>query len=44
MIRPLSEVIVLMPPLAISEAELTDLLDICVESIAAALASLPTAA
>jgi adenosylmethionine-8-amino-7-oxononanoate aminotransferase len=44
MIRPLSEVIVLMPPLAISEAELTDLLDICVESITAALASLPTAA
>jgi adenosylmethionine-8-amino-7-oxononanoate aminotransferase len=44
MIRPLSEVIVLMPPLAISEAELTDLLDICVESIIAALASLPTAA
>jgi adenosylmethionine-8-amino-7-oxononanoate aminotransferase len=44
MIRPLSEVIVLMPPLAISEAELTDLLDICVESINAALASLPTTA
>jgi adenosylmethionine-8-amino-7-oxononanoate aminotransferase len=44
MIRPLSEVIVLMPPLAISEAELTDLLDICVESITAALASLPAAA
>jgi adenosylmethionine-8-amino-7-oxononanoate aminotransferase len=44
MIRPLSEVIVLMPPLAISEGELTDLLDICVESITAALASLPTAA
>lgn len=44
MIRPLSEVIVLMPPLAISEAELTDLLDICVESITAALASLPTTA
>jgi len=43
MIRPLSEVIVLMPPLAISEAELTDLLDICVESITAALASLPAA-
>jgi adenosylmethionine-8-amino-7-oxononanoate aminotransferase len=39
MIRPLSEVIVLMPPLAISEAELTDLLDICVESITAALAA-----
>jgi adenosylmethionine---8-amino-7-oxononanoate aminotransferase len=44
MIRPLSEVIVLMPPLAISEAELNDLLDIAVESITAALASLPTAA
>jgi adenosylmethionine---8-amino-7-oxononanoate aminotransferase len=44
MIRPLSEVIVLMPPLAISEAELNELLDICVESIAAALASLPAAA
>jgi adenosylmethionine-8-amino-7-oxononanoate aminotransferase len=44
MIRPLSDVIVLMPPLAISEAELTDLLDICVESIAAALASLPAVA
>jgi adenosylmethionine---8-amino-7-oxononanoate aminotransferase len=44
MIRPLSEVIVLMPPLAISEAELNDLLDIATESISAALASLPTAA
>jgi adenosylmethionine---8-amino-7-oxononanoate aminotransferase len=44
MIRPLSEVIVLMPPLAISEAELNELLDICVESITAALASLPAAA
>ncbi len=44
MIRPLSDVVVLMPPLAISEAELEDLLDICVESISAALASLPTPA
>ena len=44
MIRPLSEVIVLMPPLSITEAELNDLLDIAIESIAAALASLPTAA
>src|SRR6201996_3255385 len=43
MIRPLSEVIVLMPPLAISEAELNELLDICIESITAALASLPAA-
>jgi adenosylmethionine-8-amino-7-oxononanoate aminotransferase len=44
MIRPLSDVVVLMPPLAISEAELEELLDICVESISAALASLPSAA
>ena len=44
MIRPLSEVIVLMPPLSITEAELNDLLDIAIESITAALASLPTAA
>ncbi|MFT3866054.1 MAG: adenosylmethionine--8-amino-7-oxononanoate transaminase [Solirubrobacterales bacterium] len=42
MIRPLSDVVVLMPPLSITEAELEDLLDITVESIAAALASLPT--
>jgi adenosylmethionine-8-amino-7-oxononanoate aminotransferase len=44
LVRPLSDVIVLMPPLSISEAELTDLLDITVESITAALASLPTPA
>jgi adenosylmethionine-8-amino-7-oxononanoate aminotransferase len=44
MIRPLSEVIVLMPPLSITEAELNELLDIAIESITAALASLPTAA
>jgi adenosylmethionine-8-amino-7-oxononanoate aminotransferase len=41
LVRPLSDVIVLMPPLAISEAELEDLLDITAESITAALASLP---
>jgi adenosylmethionine-8-amino-7-oxononanoate aminotransferase len=44
LVRPLSEVIVLMPPLSISEAELEELLDITAASIAAALASLPTAA
>jgi adenosylmethionine---8-amino-7-oxononanoate aminotransferase len=44
LIRPLGDVVVLMPPLAISEAELTELLDIAAESIAAALASLPTPA
>jgi adenosylmethionine-8-amino-7-oxononanoate aminotransferase len=44
LVRPLGDVVVLMPPLSISEAELTDLLDITVESIAAAQASLPEAA
>jgi adenosylmethionine-8-amino-7-oxononanoate aminotransferase len=44
LIRPLGDVVVLMPPLAIEEAELEELLDITAESIAAALASLPTAA
>jgi adenosylmethionine-8-amino-7-oxononanoate aminotransferase len=44
LVRPLSDVIVLMPPLSISEAELEDLLNITAESITAALASLPTAA
>ncbi len=43
LVRPLSDVVVLMPPLAISEPELESLLDITAESIAAALASLPTA-
>jgi len=42
LVRPLGDVVVLMPPLAISEAELTELLDITAESITAALASLPT--
>jgi adenosylmethionine-8-amino-7-oxononanoate aminotransferase len=42
LVRPLGDVVVLMPPLAISEAELTALLDITAESIAAALASLPS--
>jgi len=41
LVRPLGDVVVLMPPLAISEAELTELLDITAESITAALASLP---
>jgi adenosylmethionine-8-amino-7-oxononanoate aminotransferase len=41
LVRPLGDVVVLMPPLAISEAELEDLFDITVESITAALASLP---
>jgi adenosylmethionine-8-amino-7-oxononanoate aminotransferase len=44
LVRPLGDVVVLMPPLSISEAELTELLDITVESITAALASLPEAA
>jgi adenosylmethionine-8-amino-7-oxononanoate aminotransferase len=41
LVRPLSNVVVLMFPLSISEAELEDLLDITAESITAALASLP---
>jgi adenosylmethionine-8-amino-7-oxononanoate aminotransferase len=44
LVRPLSDVVVLMPPLSISEVELESLLDITAESIPAALASLPTAA
>jgi adenosylmethionine-8-amino-7-oxononanoate aminotransferase len=44
LVRPLSDVVVLMPPLSISESELEDLLDITAESIAAALASLPAPA
>jgi adenosylmethionine-8-amino-7-oxononanoate aminotransferase len=44
LVRPLSEVVVLMPPLSISTAELTELLDITAESITAALASLPQTA
>jgi adenosylmethionine---8-amino-7-oxononanoate aminotransferase len=44
LVRPLGDVIVLMPPLSISEAELNELLDITAESITAALASLPQAA
>ncbi|HEX3173351.1 MAG TPA: adenosylmethionine--8-amino-7-oxononanoate transaminase [Solirubrobacterales bacterium] len=41
-VRPLSDVVVLMPPLAISEAELGRLVEIVAESIGAALASLET--
>ncbi len=41
LIRPLSDVVILMPPPAIPEPELERLLDITTESIAAALASLP---
>ena len=44
LVRPLSDVVVLMPPLSITEAELNELLDITAESITAALASLPAAA
>jgi len=44
LIRPLGDVVVLMPPLAISEAELEALLDITAESIVAVLASLPATA
>jgi adenosylmethionine---8-amino-7-oxononanoate aminotransferase len=44
LVRPLGDVVVLMPPLAISEAELNDLFDITAEAIAAALTSLPEAA
>jgi adenosylmethionine-8-amino-7-oxononanoate aminotransferase len=45
-IRPLGDVVVLMPPLAISEAELTTLVGVTLESIEAATAavSLPSAA
>jgi adenosylmethionine-8-amino-7-oxononanoate aminotransferase len=43
LVRPLGDVVVLMPPLAISEEELETLLDITAESITAALASLPAA-
>jgi adenosylmethionine-8-amino-7-oxononanoate aminotransferase len=42
LIRPLGDVVVLMPPLAISEAELETLLDVTTESIATVLASLPS--
>ncbi len=41
-IRPLSEVVVLMPPLSISEGELRRLVEITAESIRAACASVPT--
>jgi len=44
LVRPLSNVVVLMFPLSITEAELEALLDITAESITAALASLPTTA
>ena len=42
-IRPLSDVVVLMPPLSISEAELRQLIQITSESIEAACSSLATA-
>ena len=38
-IRPLSDVVVLMPPLSISEGELRSLVEIVTESIRAACAS-----
>jgi adenosylmethionine-8-amino-7-oxononanoate aminotransferase len=41
LVRPLGDVVVLMPPLAISEEELEALLDITARSITATLASLP---
>jgi adenosylmethionine-8-amino-7-oxononanoate aminotransferase len=41
-IRPLGDVVVLMPPLAISEAELWRLVEITAESIRAAVASIET--
>jgi adenosylmethionine-8-amino-7-oxononanoate aminotransferase len=41
LVRPLGDVVVLMPPLAIDEAELESLLDITARSITATLASLP---
>ncbi len=44
LVRPLGDVVVLMPPLSISEEELETLLDITAESITAALASLPATA
>lgn len=42
LVRPLSDLVVLMPPLSISPAELGELFDITADSITAALASLPT--
>jgi adenosylmethionine---8-amino-7-oxononanoate aminotransferase len=44
LVRPLGDVVVLMPPLAISAEELESLLDITADSITAALASLPETA
>ncbi len=41
LVRPLGDVVVLMPPLAIGETELETLLDITARSITATLASLP---
>jgi adenosylmethionine---8-amino-7-oxononanoate aminotransferase len=43
LVRPLGDTVVLVPPLSISSEELTDLLDVVAESIAAAVA-LPQAA
>jgi adenosylmethionine-8-amino-7-oxononanoate aminotransferase len=45
-VRPLGDVVVLMPPLSISKAELTRLIEVVAESIRAAypVASLDTAA
>jgi adenosylmethionine---8-amino-7-oxononanoate aminotransferase len=40
-IRPLSNTVVLMPPLSISEGELHELVDICAAAIEAAVASAP---
>jgi adenosylmethionine---8-amino-7-oxononanoate aminotransferase len=44
LVRPLGDVVVLMFPLSITEAELDELLDITAASITAALASLPETA
>ena len=43
-VRPLGNIVVLMPPLSISEEELRGLVGITAESIAAAVASGPAAA
>ena len=42
-VRPLGDIVVLMPPLAIEPADLRTLVEITAESIVAALASAPVA-
>ena len=42
LVRPLGDTVVLVPPLSISAAELSQLLDITAESITAAVGSAPS--